>query len=105
MTPGSTSASTIIVTKPGTGPSVCDRIFLLKLGDPAGGEPCADASVATNPVSPQIAQDAKPENPRRVSMMTNPAISGSRVSGLLQTRIICRPYLGEQVGLKTVVGD
>jgi len=29
-----------------------------------------------------------------------PAISGSRVSGLLQTRIICRPYLGEQVGLR-----
>jgi hypothetical protein len=37
----------------------------------AGGAPCADASVAMNPVSPQIAQDAKPAKPRRVSMTTS----------------------------------
>jgi hypothetical protein len=35
-----------------------------------GGEApsAADASLATNPVTAQIAQDAKPAKPRRVSM-------------------------------------
>jgi len=45
-----------------------------------------------NPVSPQIAQDAKPENPRRVSMATSLPFP-DREPGALETRIICRPYL------------
>jgi hypothetical protein len=35
------------------------------------GAPCADASVAINPVSPQTAQDAIPAKPLRVSMTTS----------------------------------
>jgi len=34
----------------------------------AAGAPCADASVATKPVTAQIAQEAKPAKPRRVSI-------------------------------------
>jgi hypothetical protein len=60
-----------MVTYPGTGPSVCDRILRKTPGVVAGGVVCADASVATNPVSEQSAQDAKPAKFRRVSMATS----------------------------------
>jgi hypothetical protein len=41
-------------------------------GVTAGNAPAAaDASVATNPITAQIAQDAKPAKPRRVSMTTS----------------------------------
>ena len=53
-----------------------------------------------NSVSPQIAQNAKPENPRRVSHDDLPAMSGSKKVSRLLERIICRPYLGEQAGLR-----
>jgi hypothetical protein len=44
----------------------------------AGGVvPCADASVAINPVTAQIAQDATPAKLRRVSMTDLPVVSGS----------------------------
>src|ERR1044072_597474 len=51
---------------PAAGPSVLARMF--RVTPPAGAAPCADASVAMNPVIAQIAQDAKP---RRVSMVTS----------------------------------
>jgi hypothetical protein len=37
-----------------------------------------------NPANPQIAQHAKPENPRRVSIATLPTVFGSDVSRLLE---------------------
>jgi hypothetical protein len=55
-------------TFPGAGPSACDKIFRVTPPLAAGGAPWADAAVATNSVIPQIAHDAKPANPRRVSM-------------------------------------
>ena len=39
------------------------QIFRVTPGVVAAGAPCADASVEMNPVSPQIAQDAKPAKP------------------------------------------
>jgi hypothetical protein len=60
--------STSNVTYPDAGPSICDKIFRVTPGVAAGCVPCADASVATNSVIPQIAHDAKPVNPRLVSM-------------------------------------
>jgi hypothetical protein len=50
------------------GPSACDKIFRVTPPLAAGGVPWADAAVATNSVIPQIAHEAKPANPRRVSM-------------------------------------
>src|SRR5216683_3134975 len=72
----------MIVTYPGVGPSVCDRIFRVTPGVVAGVVPCADASVAMNPVTAQSAQDAIPAKSRRVSMTNLPVASGSLVSGL-----------------------
>jgi len=57
----------MIVTYPGVGPLVCDKIFRVTPGVAAGAVPCADASVAMNPVTVQIAQDAIPAKSRRVS--------------------------------------
>jgi len=52
--------------------SICDNVFRVTPGTAAGGAPsAADASLATNPATAQIAQDAKPVKPRRVSMMTS----------------------------------
>src|SRR5262245_27047699 len=80
-------ASTSSVTKPGVGPSVCDKIFRVTPAVAAGGVPWADASVAMNSVIPQIAHDAKPANPRRVSMISSLLVSGSLApSGLLADR-------------------
>jgi hypothetical protein len=41
---------------------------MFRVTPPAGAAPCADASVAMNPVIAQIAQDAKP---RRVSIVAS----------------------------------
>jgi hypothetical protein len=72
------------VTYPGIGPSICDNIFRVRPGVTGGEAPsAADASLATNPVTAQIAQDAKPAKPRRVSMMTLPAGSGLPTPGIL----------------------
>src|SRR4030088_3752402 len=59
------------VTYPGVGPSVCDKTFRVTPGVAAGGVVCADASVATKPVTAQSAQDAIPAKSRRVSMTTS----------------------------------
>jgi hypothetical protein len=49
----------------------------------AGGcVPCAHASVAMNPVAAQIAQDAKPANPRLVNMGASSRLARSSVSQL-----------------------
>src|ERR1700722_5214647 len=78
VTPASISIATSNVTYPGAGPSLCDKIFRETPGVVAGGVvPCADASVAINPVTAQIAQDATPAKPRRVSMTDLPVVSGS----------------------------
>src|SRR3984893_16720541 len=69
VTPASISASAVIVTYPGVGPSVCKKIFRVTPGVAAGGVPCANASVAINPVTAQIVQDANPAKSRRVSGM------------------------------------
>src|SRR5450755_4036330 len=74
----------MIVTYPGVGPSVCDRIFRVTPGVVAGVVACADASVAMNPVTAQSAQDAIPAKSRRVSMTNLPVVPGSQVSGLPQ---------------------
>src|SRR4029077_10878356 len=65
VTPASISASAVIVTYPGVGPSVCKKIFRVTPGVAAVGVPCADASVAINPVTAQIAHDATPAKSRR----------------------------------------
>src|SRR5450631_2078395 len=75
----------MIVTYPGVGPSVCDRIFRVTPGVVAGVVPCADASVAMNPVTAQSAQDAIPAKSRRVSMSEPPCrvgITGVRTSAM-----------------------
>ena len=82
VTPGSISASTMMVTYPGVGPSVCDSTFRVTPGVVAGAVVCADASVAMKPVTAQSAQDAIPAKSRRVSMTNLPVVSGSMASGL-----------------------
>jgi hypothetical protein len=56
------------VSYPAVGPSVFDRSFRVTPGVVAAGAPCADASVATKPVTAQIAQEAKPANSRHDNM-------------------------------------
>src|ERR1700761_3466246 len=72
VTPASISIATSRVTYPGDGPSFCDRIFRETPGVVAGGASSADASVAIKPATAQIAQDATPAKPRRVSMTDLP---------------------------------
>jgi len=82
------------------GPSVCDKIFRVTPDVAAGGAPCADASLAMNSVSPQIAHDAKPANPRRVSMISSLLVSESSApSGL--TQIVRLSRLGWQGEART----
>ena len=51
------------------GPSICDKIFRIGPGITAGGAPsAAEASVATNPVIAQSAQNVTRAKPLRVSM-------------------------------------
>jgi hypothetical protein len=56
------SASAMIVTYPGTGPSICDRIFRVPPAVAAGGPLSAEASVAEKPVAAHIAPVAKPQS-------------------------------------------
>ena len=60
--------------------------FRVTPGVTAGGVSSADASVAMNPVTAQIAQDAKPAKPRRVSMTTSLLPSCVLVAGLKRVK-------------------
>src|ERR1700677_3121943 len=92
VTPASISIATSNVTYPGDGPSLCDRILRDTPGVAAGGAPsAADASVAMNPVSAQIAQDATLAKSRRVSMMDLPVMSGSLVPDLFDDPAFLTP--------------
>jgi hypothetical protein len=78
--------------------TVCLRkIFRVTPPLAAGGAPWADAEVATNSVIPQIAHEAKPANPRRVSMtpslpsvwVTSAQTGGYRKSSTIELTKVC----------------
>src|SRR5262245_58037028 len=95
-TPASISASTSNVTYPDIGPSVWDKIFRVTPGVVAGGVVCAEAPVAINSASPQIAQPATPVKYLRVSMA---ASSRPRsIDARATKRSIVDSELGSQAG-------